>query len=405
MARLSRFPLVFMILISLTPILSIHFPRFLAFWPLIIGLGSCLWLVFAEKKKLIFSKSYFICVGMISALCLISTLWSISPENALEDAIKASAILWIGGLFICVCKTIDIDILKPHFWLFPAAVTIAALLCSFDLATNMPLYYILHGKEASPYIHTSVMNRGVVCTTIFYFLSLLFLKNASNKNTLHLLSLLTFSVLLMLALTQSQAAQLAFLVGATLIFTFPSKQKITFYILWAIITLSLMLTPYIVIMLSALLEDHTQSTLWLQEAYVGHRLEIWNFVIEYALNNPLYGFGIEAAKYVPAFEHDYVHHKTATILHPHNFSIQIWIEFGAIGASLLSAILLFCFHRISNVEDLHIKKILAITLLITLIIASITYGLWQSWWIGTFVYILAVSTLFIDKNHNLNNIK
>ena len=405
MTRSARFPLVFMILISLTPILSIHFPRFLAFWPLIIGLGSCLWLVLVERDKISFSKPYFICIAAISTLCLMSTLWSISPENAFEDSIKASAILWLGGLLVCACKTLDTETLKPHFWLFPVAVTIAALICSFDLATNMTLYYILHGKEVSPYIHTSVMNRGVVCTTIFYFLSLLFLKNAPIKNTALLLSLLTFSVLLMLALTQSQAAQLAFLIGITLIFTFPSKQKVTFHILAVIITLSLMLTPYIVTMLSTLLADQAQSTLWLQEAYAGHRLEIWSFVTKYAMNNPLYGFGIEAAKYVPAFEHDYVHHKTATILHPHNFAIQIWIEFGVIGATLFSVILLFCIHRLSNIENLHVRKMITIILLITLIIASMTYGLWQSWWLGTFVFILAVSIVFTEKQHDLNHIQ
>lgn len=398
MTRSSRFPLVFMTLVSLTPILSVHFPRFLAFWPLIIGLGSCLWLACVEKEKLILPKSYFVCVGIISALCLISTLWSISPRNALEDAIKASAILWLGGLLVCACKTVNTESLKPHLWLFPAAVTIAALICSFDLATNMTLYYILHDKEISPYIHTSVMNRGVICITLFYFVSLLFLNDSSIQRKRLLLSGLTISVITMLILTQSQAAQLAFLIGIVLMRILPCHKKITFYILGGIITLCIMLTPYIVIILSTLISDQAQSTQWLQEAYVGHRLEIWVFVIEYAMNNLLYGYGIEAAKYVPAFEHDYIYHKTATILHPHNFSIQIWIEFGIIGAMTLSAVLLFCIYLISEIQNNYIRKIIMIVILDTLIIASMTYGLWQSWWLGTFVFLITVSMLFVKKN-------
>ncbi len=400
MTRSSRFPLVFMILISLTPILSVHFPRFLAFWPLIIGLGSCLWLTFVAKEKLIFSKTYFICVGIISALCLISTLWSISPENAFEDAIKASAILWLGGLLVCACKTINTESLKPHLWLFPAAVTIAALICSFDLATDMPIYRILHGKIDTDTFNSSVMNRGIIFIILSFFLSPLFTVALDKKRKIIILTLLSISTAIVLTLTQSQTAQLCFILGIVLLMVFPSKYQISYHILLGLISIALILTPWIAHTLFGALAvntDITQSNSLIQNAYIGNRLEIWDFVTAYAMNNPLYGYGIEATKYVPVFDHGYMYQTEASILHPHNFSVQIWIEFGLIGIFMTVIMLKLVINKISAIQEFHQKKVITVFLILLLLVSSMTYGLWQGWWLGTYVFMIALSTLFIEK--------
>tara|TARA_R110001592_G_scaffold27763_26_gene102972 strand:+ start:33020 stop:34234 length:1215 start_codon:yes stop_codon:yes gene_type:complete len=389
--------MIFMLLISLTPILSIHFPRFLAFWPLLIGLGMSAWIIFKHKEKLALSKTYFLSAGILSILFIASAAWSIAPADAFEDAMKTSALLLFGGLFISLCKTLDLNIVKPYFWLFPVSVIIAALICTFDLATDMSLYRILHHKTETDIFNSSVMNRGVVCTVLSYFIALIFIKDMDAKHKYLLLGGLTVSVLAMLALTQSQSGQLAFGVGLALALIFPQRYRISYYLLGGGIILGMFLTPYIVSILFADLIGHAEETSWLQDAFVGNRLEIWDFVIKYAMHNPLLGYGIEATRYVPAFEHDYLYHKEATILHPHNFAVQIWMEFGLLGTLICATIMGLFVKHISLIDNQTTKRAVTSLFIITLLFASMTYGLWQGWWLGEFIFIMGIC-VSLSKN-------
>ena len=407
MSQTSRFPLVFMILISLTPVLSIEFPRFLAFWPLIIGLITVIWLLI-QKEKPVIPKTYILCSLAIAGLCLASTFWSISPDKALPDALKVSAILLLGGLFTSACHTIETQKLEKYFWLFPVSVIFAALICTFDLATDMSLYHILHNKTEADKVNSSVMNRGVICTIFSFFIALFFLKNMEVKkqHKTMLLIVMVLSVVAMLALTQSQTAQLAFVMGIALLFVFPSQYKASYYILGGLIACGLILTPWIVQIFFPIFIENSQaaqSNSWIQNAYIGNRLEIWNFVITYAMNNPLYGYGIEATNYVPSFEHDYIYQRKATALHPHNFSVQIWIEFGLIGIILAALFLGFLTKTIHAITIHHTRHVVTTLFILALLMSSMTYGLWQSWWLGEFIFILGICLLFAKNNSQTKN--
>ncbi len=394
----DRFAQVFMISIALTPLISVQTPRFLAFWPLIIGLFMSIWLVFIKREKLNISRTYFISAIVIGVLLISSSIWSIAPEKSLIDGIKATTILLLGGLFIAICKSIDIEKAKPYFLLFPISLIIAILFTIFDLYTDMALYRIIHQTPVTDKINTSVMNRSVLCMIFAFFISLIFIKNLNitTRYKIIILTALITSILTMMALSQSQSSQLAFAVGVLLLLAFPAHYKVSYYIIGILITTSLILTPWIAQTAFQVLIDNkeiAQSNSWLENAYIGNRLEIWNFVINYAMNNPLYGYGIESTNYVPAFEHDYIYQKKATVLHPHNFSVQIWMEFGVIGVTLAVVIMALMIRYISKIEDLTIKKIITTLFIIVILSASMTYGLWQGWWLGEFIFLMGLSVM------------
>jgi len=408
LARTDRTSLVFLIMISLTPILSIHFPRFLAFWPLIIGLTFTLYSMILRKEKFNIPTLYYKIVGVISALCLISTLWSIAPAEAFEDAIKASAILLLGGLFVGTCKNIDAKNFTPYWWLFPAATICAALLCAFDLATDLALYKILHTKTELDRVNTSVMNRGLVCLIFAYFISFFFLTHAKSKYKTVMTVALTGAVILALSQSQSQSAQLALIAGIMFFFLFPAQYRKIYWAFGISIIVAMLLTPVITSYLFSFLagnaqsewlniepDTHAEAAPWLYNAYIGNRAEIWDFVTKYALNNPLYGFGIEATKYVPLFEHAHIFHTEDTILHPHNFSVQIWIEFGLVGVAAFSAVIIALLKEMALLPQNTSKRISTTLLFITLLFASMTYGLWQSWWLGELIFIASLCVLFV----------
>ncbi len=397
MTRQNIFPLVFMIALSITPVMSIHAPRFLAFWPLIIGLcGSGYWFLI-KKETFIYSKAYIAVIVSIIALCFASLTWSISPAEAFEDAIKASAILLIGSLFISLSIAVPKSLIRPYLVFFPVGVIIAALLCSFELYSNMPLYKAIRGISNDEHLGTAVMNRGVVFTTFCSLASLFFLKDIENTKIRFVSGLIMLiSVLTMLCLTQSQSGHVAFGLGMIVFALFPCKSKLPLSLLTVIIIACLALTPQIVTLLYGLLIENGQDIPWLKDAYAGNRVEVWDFVMRYAMDNPLYGYGMEATRYVETFEHNYIYHKSPTVLHPHNFSIQIWIEFGMVGICLASALFCTLHYRLNQFTAID-KKIMLSVYIPVLGVSAVGYGIWQSWWLGVLTLLFGLCLLMVDK--------
>ncbi len=401
MTRHNLFPLIFMIVLSIMPVLFIHMPRILAWLPLLFGLIMSAWWVFGKKEILTHSPKYFYCLAGVSLMAIISVLWSIEPMGAYKQAIKITAILLFSVPLFNLMRSIDIKMLKPFLWLFPAGVTLSAMLASAELALDMPIYRATHILPENFDLSSAVMNRGVISTTLSFFIAILLINNmdSAKKVKYALLAIVSINVLIMLYLTQCQSAQVAFVVGLSMIFLFPYRFKLSYKILASLIALTMVLTPLVVQILFDVFIGNAQEIPWIKDAYVGNRVEIWDFVMRYALNNPIYGYGIEATRFIKEFEHDYIYHKGSTILHPHNFSIQIWIEFGIIGILLAAALIAFVIKQISKIAPPDRRIVIAL-LIATLAVSSTGYGMWQSWWIGEFMLLISLCALIAPKKYN-----
>ena len=134
---------------------------------------------------------------------------------------------------------------------------------------------------------------------------------------------------------------------------------------------------------------------WFQNSYSANRLEIWDFVARYALENPLYGFGIEATKAVEDFDTRMLYHEDTTVLHPHNFALQFWIEFGVIGALFISAVIYYLFQIASYLKAPAGKLALA-SILAYMSVAATGYGFWQGWYMGLMI-VMAAYCVILNK--------
>lgn len=133
-----------------------------------------------------------------------------------------------------------------------------------------------------------------------------------------------------------------------------------------------------------------------------HRLTIWRHVSLLIVQGPWTGYGLESSRVFGD--------KTAIMvelpgqspsveellpLHPHNAALQIYLELGFIGAALAAIFILIIFNRISRSNVSHkAKAIMMATLVSALIIAMVSYGIWQTWWLCSlwFVAAIAIST-------------
>jgi O-antigen ligase len=106
-----------------------------------------------------------------------------------------------------------------------------------------------------------------------------------------------------------------------------------------------------------------------------HRAEIWRYVCEEIRVRPWLGHGFDAAR----------HADERIPLHPHSASLQIWYELGAVGAAIAAAMLAVSAFALTRA--LRHERVAAAAAAATIaslgVVANVSYGAWQEWWIAT----------------------
>lgn len=115
------------------------------------------------------------------------------------------------------------------------------------------------------------------------------------------------------------------------------------------------------------------------------RLRIWGFVAERWARHPFRGAGLDASRTFPGI----------VPLHPHNGTLQLWFELGLPGALLGTLFWLWLWWRIGDCafhDRLH-GATAAATAAVFLTISSVSFGLWQEWWLCVGVFAMALCVM------------
>ncbi len=398
------FTFYYMLAFAALPLMSVLVPRVMAFGPVLLGLAGTIYLLRSGADRKGFSKTYLIVAGGAGILACASALWADFPEDVLEKGVLTALLLLSGVFTLYASEHLDAARLRACAWLIPILVLAAAGVAAFELAFNMPLYRLVHGVGPEERLYTAVINRGAVNTVLCLFAALAIVQSgaAFEKSRTHrmvLLVALLGTVLLMLALSQAQVAQLAFVAGLIIYKFYPAGRAPgpVFAVLTGVSCALLVLSPWLAEWMFANLAAETQGLAWLKSGYAANRMEIWDMTARYALQAPLTGHGLDATRYVESFDHARLYHREAGVLHPHNFALQIWTDFGLLGVLPACAVLALLFRRVSAVGGIAGKAVMAM-LLTTLLVAAISYGLWQSHWLGVMIYLLALSRILMRLN-------
>jgi O-antigen ligase len=137
---------------------------------------------------------------------------------------------------------------------------------------------------------------------------------------------------------------------------------------------------------------------WLQDS-ARHRIIIWNFTAEQVLKSPWLGVGARTT-YVLGPRLEQRHLATAPdekfrrtlSTHSHSVYLQTWFELGLIGATLLTLLGLAILQAIGTLMPMAQPYAYA-TFVAAALMASSSYGMWQSWFNGMFALSAALFVL------------
>lgn len=366
-----------LVIITIIPLLGVQTPRILAFLPAICLLLSLPLISFKFRKP---SKDFLLIYGallvFIGFLIIHSFFISIST-NALERVQKTLPLLFIGTLFLYSVKFYPKINFEKFFNRVLIVCAIASICILLEMYLNNPVFRILRGLQNSPNIANAVYNRGSVIVVLMSLMSYFLIKEKSKKSLLFFVP-----VLALIYFNMSQSAQLAFVFFAAFYYIFPLSKKIFWYFLFAAITFYFISMPFLMPSLYEAMPNVFNEVGFFQNSYANQRFEIWDFISRKIQENPFWGHGLEFTNGYKGFEPRGVYFRYDSVLHPHNFVMQIWLELGAIGIMFLLSFVAFMMKKIYAMKNLNVQKV-ALALFATFILLnSFSYGFWQGWWIG-----------------------
>lgn len=387
-------------LLCLLPLIAVTAPRLLAYLPGLAGLIGVLGFWLRHKTRPSIPLKLALWLAVFIALAALSSLWAIDPPFALERSGKLLPVFLGGVLVVSFASHAQPQNIRLFRFLFPVGVLAAGVLCVLNLYAGGALYSILHGGEPGDAVNPSFLNRGVVFFTLSLFIAffILWTQQEEKRRSHFSKSLgiaLGFISVAILFKTQSQSAQLALLGGGAAFLLFPYRIKSAWTVLAILITGMMLTLPFAAQAAFQHLAPALHDMAWFSKGYAADRLEIWDYVSRRALEQPLHGFGIEATRAITDFDTQQLYSPTKGVLHPHNFTLQLWIEFGLPGILLAGGFIGFILRQIEMLPGSAARMALA-TFIAALCVASTGYGLWQGWWLGSFTA-LAAFTMIAGK--------
>lgn len=402
----KNYPALLMGLLCVVLALSIGVPRAASFAAPVSGLLLLIAYTVGKGHFLKLRMGEFLLIAAIPALAAFSSFWAIDPPFALERAGKIAGILLFGLFFVEAARQITTGQIPLRFVQSLCLLyALASALIALELVWDFKIYRLIRHKPDDVIVYDVFMNRSIVVMTTLFLPLILLLSGSDQSGRAKKIigGLMTVSLIAALILTESQSAQLFFAISLLFLLAFPARVKRAWIALGVIVIILGLSAPWLAqAMYHAFPYDDmdTVNSPLMVAGSIPHRLEIWNFVAIETFKSPLYGRGIEAIRYILS-ETWLKFPNTDNMLHPHNAVLQIWVEFGLIGALLGCGLFAFILRTLWQ-SPLPGRRYGLAVLIGMLAVMSTGYGLWQSWQLGLIMTLAGFTAFAARAGKNVN---
>lgn len=357
--------------------------------PLILVLGVLSLFVQPRevKNRILGNRAYRSLIGL-GFLGVMSGFWSPDSTATFEKGAEVLAIFILGIVTILGCSSKESLKYLPLF----AYSMIGLLILTFiELLFQFPLMVVLgRVSEELSLFYKDAANYMILFLSVLSFPAFYLLKSKHGKLIGYGFLLLT-TVAIFIGV--NVAALLGFIGGLVILGLTKLSRQFTLYAVFISLLVSLWATPFVV---KQVFEMKPEKLMSWKLAHAGHRLEIWDFITKKALEQPVTGFGLDAAKTVGKIEYAKLYSEFDTVSHPHNFIIQLWFDLGIIGVALMSVFFFFLFRKFKDNIGSAVFPVQMASFVAVLSSALFSYGMWQGWWLA-FLFATTLILIALQK--------
>lgn len=132
-----------------------------------------------------------------------------------------------------------------------------------------------------------------------------------------------------------------------------------------------------------------------------HRIIIWKFAAEKALEKIYLGWGAMTSKNFPEVSRIIPYEGSSSWptlpSHPHNIFMQVWLELGGMGIGILLTFFALCIIGIRNIQSNMKRTAMGMLLSAVMPMLSLSHSLWHTWWISWIVFTGFLCLLLPEK--------
>ena len=367
----TNFVQIILIILGLSLVIGYASYRIFAFVPVLLSIILLLtWKIWRPNIDLKWHKtSIYIFVGVLS-LGFLSLIWAEFFDLSYSRVLKILPLLLGGALclsYFSSQKIEEFELIKLKRCFFVLWAMMSALYI-FDMWTGGSFFKLFRPSEE--YV-LPLLNRYAIVIFIGYIFTVLL-----SPLRFKIISSVLFIAFFII--TESQSVQLSFIAFAGCLVVWKLLKTYAVYIIATAISVMTIAFPWF----SMWMFQNRPETLGDigVRAAAFNRLEIWDAISKKIMLSPWVGYGLENIRETK-LDMAHMYWKPETVLHPHNYALQLWVELGLVGIVSFLAGFWLVIWRIKSMSQKD--QLLALSLLVSIIAINLTaYGLWQGWWIG-----------------------
>lgn len=362
-----------------------------------------------------------VCVSALVAWAALSAVWSIQPEQSLVRALKIAALGICGLILLRAALRLDEEERRLAGLGLLIGLCLLLLQLAVEIVTGGMFTGILHPSVPNdPSVRLLNLRNGTAVLAIFLWPGAVIAARRFSLPAAVAFVLLSVGLTLYIDLG---SAGLALIVGGLAMAFVRFGPRRASAVIVAVSVLAVVIAPVLPSALpaGAWMRDIPDS----MRVSVYHRSKIWSFTAERIWRRPILGWGMDGARSLPGGDYlydinrDLEYEKVygvlcdlpgaggstqasppgdtgirepctqppyaivaqAMPLHPHNASLQLWLELGAVGALLGAALVFLAQIAIKRARYSAADTAAAFAAFAAaFVVAGLSYGIWQSWW-------------------------
>lgn len=356
-------------------------------------------------------KHIWLFLGLI-LWALLACLWSPIPETSLHNVAKIPLAV-LGAVSFYAARTQESD--DRFMKVYAIGFDVALLLLILDETLNTHILRSLRG----PNMATPEYYHGVTLLIFSLWPVLNAIKTQHAASKILLIGLLLLGVFEM----TDHAAKLALLAGLIAWVIAYIQPRIVISTVAVLSAGFMLIFPFALKDMEPLEVIHEHQSLLMKQSYA-HRLFILKRSTDMIFEQPLVGHGLDFYRttinhpgLTPAEKETLVTKELFNTLrrdpgeeynlqllsqttHPHNLTLQIWLELGAVGAILYALFILTSLWKIARLPNCRFEQATFMGLFTsTFVVAHISFGAWQTWWLFGVSIIFALHLRQLSKAH------